>query len=236
MLTFSPASATRATASLVPSKNLKSLGYRRDFYFFVKTVYNINMSLSTIKDDKADDFSADAREASRSSFETENQLSSSLITVTLAFIALIATAISTSNVLYVIVDFQKWIILAAMIIFSISILAGLINYFKNMNFHRQTSAINERLADRAEGAHSAAELASIRRASNSKKPRLRRRESRNRFLIISQILSVIIGLALTVAFVGTLLFYTSTREDYTDELPIYDDIMEQKSLQNTTNN
>ena len=79
----------------------------------------MSSKLENLREDKADDFEEDAREYSRSGFETENQLSSNLITVTLAFVALIATAISTSNVLYVVVDFQKWIILGAMVIFCL---------------------------------------------------------------------------------------------------------------------
>lgn len=188
-------------------------------------------NLEAIKDKTSDDYDEDAREASRSSFETENQLASSLITVTLAFVALIATAISTSNVLYVIADFQKWLILAAMIIFCISILSGLVNYFMNMLFHKKVSVTKGLIADRIDDVKTHQELANVNRTSRAVQPSIKREESRNRFLLATQIIMVIVGLILTVAFVASLLFFTTVQEDYTDDLPIYQEIMEDQAAE-----
>lgn len=186
--------------------------------------------LDHLKEDKSDDLDAEAREAARTSIETENQLSSNLITVTLAFVALIATAISTSNVLYVVVDFQKIIILSAMIVFCLSILAGLINYFHNMTFHHQTSALKGRLADRIEDASTHQEVERINHKLDSvSRPLVTNQYHRSRILLILQIICVIIGLALTIVFVSSLLFYTATREDYTEDLPIYEEIMQDQA-------
>lgn len=128
-----------------------------------------------------------AKLAARVNYDNENQLSAQLITITIAFIALLATAISTSNVLYVIADFQKITILGAMVIFCLSFLVGLINYFKNI------------------------------------------RAQHRRGFMIAQIVLVFLGLLLTIGFVASLLFYTTHQEDYTDELPIYDEIMDDQA-------
>lgn len=184
--------------------------------------------LENIKDEEAEDLEMDARESARYSLEAENQLSSSLISITLAFVALIATAISTSNVLYVVVDFQKWIIMIAMIIFCVSILVGLISYFYNIDFHHRAALMKDRLADRIDDATSSGEVAKLRQRAETANAFYQKRARTGKILLMSQIVCAVTGLVLTVTFVSSLLFYTATTEDYTEDLPIYEEIMEEQ--------
>ena len=59
-------------------------------------------TLDAKKQDKVEALAEDAKESASEGYNTENQLSNNLISVTLAFVALLATAISTSNVLLMI--------------------------------------------------------------------------------------------------------------------------------------
>lgn len=59
-------------------------------------------TLDVKKQDKVEALAEDAKESASEGYNTENQLSNNLISVTLAFVALLATAISTSNVLLMI--------------------------------------------------------------------------------------------------------------------------------------
>ena len=118
-------------------------------------------------------------------YDTENQLSSSLITIILAFIALFATAISSADILGMINTVQKWLVLSALIVLGVSIVFGLINYFANVRYHKQ-------------------------RALSARSDETKREQTkRSSIFILLQIILMCIGLALTITFVGTLLFWTS---------------------------
>ena len=152
---------------------------------------------------ESDDFTEEARTSAQTGYDTENQLSSNLITVTLAFVALISAAVSSSDVLSLLGLGQKWLILAALIIFCASILAGLVNYFYNMRYHQKASEISTAIASRAEKARSTGELERLKTAGEvSRNDGVKR----NNIFLLLQIFLMIFGLALIVVFVGILLF------------------------------
>ena len=155
------------------------------------------------KEARSEDYAEDAKTSAQTGHDTENQLSSNLITVTLAFVALIAAAISSSDVLSMLSVGQKWLVLIALIIFCISIMMGLTNYFYNMRFHQKSSEANDAIARQANKARSNADLERLERAEVAVK---HSGVSRNVALLLAQIISMVVGLLLIVAFVGTLLF------------------------------
>ena len=155
------------------------------------------------KESRADSFEEDAKISAQTSYDTENQLSSNLITVTLAFVALISVAISSSDLISMLQVWQKWIILAALIIFCVSILAGLINYFNNMRQHQKNSKINDKIARRVDNAKTESELEQLGSVEISM---LSNGQTRKITFLLTQIILMCVGLALTVFFVGTLLF------------------------------
>ena len=155
------------------------------------------------KESRADSFEEDAKISAQTSYDTENQLSSNLITVTLAFVALISVAISSSDLITMMDIGQKWLILSALIIFCVSILAGLINYFNNMRQHQKNSRINDRIARRVDNAKSEQEL---ERLGSVEISTLTNGQTRKITFLLAQIIMMCVGLAMTVVFVGTLLF------------------------------
>lgn len=155
------------------------------------------------KESRADSFEEDAKISAQTSYDTENQLSSNLITVTLAFVALISVAISSSDLITMMNTAQKWLIMSALVIFCISILAGLINYFYNMRQHQKNSRINDRIARRVDNAKSEQELEHLGSVEIST---LTNGQARKTTFLLAQIIMMCVGLAMTVVFVGTLLF------------------------------
>ena len=70
--------------------------------------------------------------------DTENQLSNNLITITLAFVALLAASVSTSDVLTTIDQGQEILMMSSIAIFSVSIFVGLVlcvAFIGTMLFH-----------------------------------------------------------------------------------------------------
>ena len=155
------------------------------------------------KESRADSFEEDAKISAQTSYDTENQLSSNLITVTLAFVALISVAISSSDLITMMNTGQKWLIMSALVIFCISILAGLINYFNNMRQHQKNSRINDRIARRVDNAKTEQEL---ERLGSVEISTLSNGQARKITFLLAQIIMMCVGLAMTVVFVGTLLF------------------------------
>ena len=89
---------------------------------------------NTLKDKKSEKIETlidDAQESASEGYDTENQLSNNLISVTLAFVALVAAALSANSALVGMRDDQKALIMAAVSVFSISIFVGLMNYYLN---------------------------------------------------------------------------------------------------------
>lgn len=152
-----------------------------------------------------------ARTSALTGYDTENQLGNNLISVTLAFVALIATAITAGNVLGFITNAQRWLILAALIIFSISIAAGLINYFANMLFHQYAAVVGQRSNAGIVDSDTATEKSNLRSTARGIKPA--RANLRNNLFLAIQIILLMVGLIVTITFVATLLFQTS------DQLP-----------------
>ena len=113
----------------------------------------------------------------------------------------------------------------------LSVLMGLFNYFGNISYHKSASDISERISDKIEKAKSQEAVDKLSQAADPGQARARRQAARSKALMISQIICVILGLVLTVAFVASLLFYTATQEDYTEDLPIYDEIMEDQAAE-----
>lgn len=169
----------------------------------------MDKSLSTKKTEKVNDLVEDAKESASTGYDTENQLSNNLITVTLAFVALLATAISTSNVLGSISDMQRILIMSSIVIFSISIFVGLVNYYLNMRFHQKSAKASRKKAQNADNADSSAEISNINRNPVSAQPV--RSTKRNNAFVLVQILLLAIGLSLCVTFIGTMLFDTAEK-------------------------
>lgn len=159
-------------------------------------------SLEVRKDEKVDALEAATQVAESTGNDTENQLSNNLISVTLAFVALLATAISTSNVIQTISFSQKLTIVSSIIVFCISIFSGLINYYLNMRRHQKTALSSDRKVSRAEKADTSAELNAVQGSHPATK-------TRSNALIIAQIVLLAIGLVLCVTFITTLLFVTA---------------------------
>lgn len=160
-------------------------------------------TLEEKKEARADSFEEDAKISAQTSYDTENQLSSNLITVTLAFVALISVAISSSDLIAMLSVSQKWLILAALIIFCISILAGLINFFYNMRLHQKNSTANDVIAKQVDGVKTSRELSNLEDAEIVARSV---GQSRKIAFLLTQIVLMCIGLVLVVAFVGLLLF------------------------------
>ena len=159
------------------------------------------------KVEKVNNLADDAKEAESLGHDTENQLSNNLISITLAFVALLATAISTSNVLGTIGDTQKILIMASIIVFCLSIFVGLFNYYLNMRFHQKSAKKSQRKAQAVKEADTTAEVSEVERPAamvRSKQPTMR-----NNRLILAQIVLLGVGLILCVTFIGMMLFVTS---------------------------
>lgn len=163
-------------------------------------------NLTNKKQEKVETLAGDAKDSASESYNTENQLSNNLISVTLAFVALLATAISTSNVLATIVIEQKILIMTSIVVFSVSIFVGLLNYYLNMRFHQKETKKSQKKAVKADDAGSVAELKDVERAATM---RPASSTGRNNALIVTQIVLLMIGLILCIAFIGTILFETS---------------------------
>ncbi len=166
---------------------------------------SMEKALEGKKKEKVETLASDAKESASEGYNTENQLSNNLISVTLAFVALLATAISTSNVLGAIVFEQKVLIMSSIVVFSVSILVGLLNYYLNMRFHQKAAKSSQKKAARADDADSSAELKDVKAVA----ARPARSTGRNNVMIVAQIVLLMIGLVLCVAFIGTMLFETS---------------------------
>lgn len=163
-------------------------------------------NLSQKKTEKINNLVDDAKDAASASHDTENQLSNNLISVTLAFIALIATAISVSNVLFKISIAQKVLIMVSISLFTVSIIIGLINYFLNMTFHQETAKATRKKAQNVKAADTTSEVTAEARPALTTKPA--RVNVRNNVMIIVQMLLLAAGLICCVSFIGTLLFIT----------------------------
>ena len=162
--------------------------------------------LSQKKTEKINNLVDDAKDAASASHDTENQLSNNLISVTLAFIALIATAISVSNVLFKISVTQKVLIMVSISLLTVSIIIGLINYFLNMTFHQETAKASRKKAQNVKTADTTPEIAAETRPALTAKPA--QANIRNNAMIIAQMLLLAAGLLCCVVFIGTLLFIT----------------------------
>ena len=164
-------------------------------------------NLSQKKTEKINNLVDDAKDAASASHDTENQLSNNLISVTLAFIALIATAISVSNVLFKTSITQKVLIMVSISLFTVSIIIGLINYFLNMTFHQETAKVTRKKAQNVKAADTTSEVTAETRPALTTKPA--RVNVRNNVMIIVQMLLLAAGLICCVIFIGSLLFITS---------------------------
>lgn len=167
----------------------------------------MDQKLSQKKSDKIDDLVNDAKDAASEGHNTENQLSNSLISVTLSFVALIATAISVGNVFSQISMQQKILIMVSVSLFTVSIIIGLINYFINMTFHQETARVSRKRAQNIKTADKESEINSVVRPELSIRPA--KANLINNTLILTQMALLIIGLICCVVFIGTLLFVTS---------------------------
>ena len=149
--------------------------------------------MNELKEHKIEqEISDDAETSAITCYDTENQLGNNLITVTLAFLALISAAIfSSSEVLSELNIAQKYIIIISLGLFSISIIIGLINYFANMRFHQRLST---------------AYKLSTNKITAGKR---HQQASSSSTLLIAQILLLMIGLILTIVYVAMMLFTTS---------------------------
>ena len=168
--------------------------------------YNMVMerNLAQEKTEKIDNLVEDAKDAADIGHDTENQLSNNLISVTLAFIALITTAISISNVLFKIDFIQKILVMAAMVLFMLSIIVGLTNYFLNMKAHQESARLSGRKVRSVEAADTSSEVASVRRSDTT--TRIARVRRRNNVMIMIQMLLLMVGLVCCVIFIGAMLF------------------------------
>lgn len=164
-------------------------------------------SLSAKKSAKIEALADDIEVSAEIGHDTGNQLSNNLITITLAFVALLAASVSTSDILTTISFGQELLMMSSIAIFSISIFVGLINYYLNMLHHQETIKINRQMAQRIERADSGSELNAIKPASITRHGKNATR--RNNILIGFQIGLLIFGLLLCVIFIGTMLFHTA---------------------------
>ena len=145
-----------------------------------------------IKERIEEEIEDDAETSAITGYDTENQLGNNLITVTLAFLALISAAIfSSSEVLGELNLFQKIIIILSLALFSVSIIIGLANYFANMRFHQKLSTNYKFNTNQA---------SAVKR---------HRQAGRSGMLLFMQIILLMIGLILTIVYVATMLFTTS---------------------------
>lgn len=159
-------------------------------------------TLTEKKKEKINTLTDDAQEAASEGYDTENQLSNNLITVTLAFVALLAAGLSANSTLAGMRDDQKALIMASVSVFSVSIFVGLINYYLNMKAHQKMVRGSQSRMSRTREADSSRELGSVRRVAT----RPSRSTNRNNYMIMAQIVMLLVGLALCVGFIGTTLF------------------------------
>ena len=159
-------------------------------------------TLTEKKKEKINTLTDDAQEAVSEGYDTENQLSNNLITVTLAFVALLAAGLSANSTLAGMRDDQKALIMASVSVFSVSIFVGLINYYLNMKAHQKMVRWSQSRMSRTREADSSRELGSVRRVAT----RPSRSTNRNNYMIMAQIVMLLVGLALCVGFIGTTLF------------------------------
>lgn len=159
-------------------------------------------TLTEKKKEKINTLTDDAQEAASEGYDTENQLSNNLITVTLAFVALLAAGLSANSTLAGMRDDQKALIMASVSVFSVSIFVGLINYYLNMKAHQKMVRWSQSRMSRTREADSSRELGSVRRVAT----RPSRSTNRNNYMIMAQIVMLLVGLALCVGFIGTTLF------------------------------
>ena len=159
-------------------------------------------TLTEKKKEKINTLTEDAQEAASEGYDTENQLSNNLITVTLAFVALLAAGLSANSTLAGMRDDQKVLIMASVSVFSVSIFVGLINYYLNMKAHQRMVRGSQSRMSRTREADSSRELGSVRRVAT----RPSRSTNRNNYMIMAQIVMLLVGLALCVGFIGTTLF------------------------------
>lgn len=76
-----------------------------------------------------------------------------------------------------------------------------------MRFHQKSAKASRKKAAKADDAESKAELGMVKQTSATVRPQSSTR--RNNALIVAQIVLLLIGLVLCVAFIGTMLFETS---------------------------
>lgn len=164
-------------------------------------------SFSRKKNAKIESLADDIEASAEIGHDTENQLSNNLIAITLAFVALLAASVSTSDVLTTIDRGQEILMMASISIFAISIFVGLFNYYLNMLYHQRVMKMNRMKAQRATKADSQEDLKQLKPTSVS--GYAEKIAKRNNLMIGLQILLLAIGLVLCVAFIGTMLFYTA---------------------------
>ena len=167
----------------------------------------MDSTLSERKSEKIEALADDIEASVEIGHDTENQLSNNLIAITLAFVALLAASVSTSDVLTTIDFGQELLMMLSIAIFSVSIFVGLLNYYLNMIHHQKIVRINRSKARRAEKIDSKTELNALRPASLTEHAGHATR--RNNILIGLQIMLLMVGLTLCVVFIGTMLFHTA---------------------------
>lgn len=164
-------------------------------------------SFSSKKNAKIEALADDIEASAEIGHDTENQLSNNLITITLAFVALLAASVSTSDVLTTIDRGQEALMMSSIVIFTVSIFVGLVNYYLNMLYHQKVMKINRAKARRVARADSSEDLNKLKPTAVS--AYAEQTAKRNNALIGLQILLLIVGLVLCVAFIGTMLFHTA---------------------------
>lgn len=167
----------------------------------------MNEAFSNKKNAKIESLADDIEASAEIGHDTENQLSNNLITITLAFVALLAASVSTSDVLTTIDRGQEVLMMTSISIFAVSIFVGLTNYYLNMLYHQKVMKINRRKAQRAVQADSREDLSRLKPTSVS--VHAEKMARRNNLMIGLQILLLMTGLVLCVAFIGTMLFHTA---------------------------
>lgn len=167
----------------------------------------MNSSFTNKKNAKIESFTDDIEASAEIGHDTENQLSNNLITITLAFVALLAASVSTSDVLTTIDGGQEILMMSSITIFAVSIFVGLANYYLNMLYHQKITKINRLKAKRATRADSREDLVNLKPTAIS--TYAEKTAKRNNALIGIQILLLVIGLVLCVVFIGTMLFHTA---------------------------
>ncbi|MBQ3352485.1 hypothetical protein IJG91_02410 [Candidatus Saccharibacteria bacterium] len=166
-------------------------------------------SLPKKKDEKVNTLIDDAKDAADKGDNTQIQLSNNLISITLAFVALLATAISTSSVLPTIDFSQKILIMIAIVVFCVSIFVGLTNFYLNMRHHQKTAKIDRKKAQKAGTIKSTEKLDNVERTEVT--VTVPSSVKRNNALILTQVVLLMIGLVFCVMFIGTILFGTSNK-------------------------